>query len=130
MWGHKSNQFWQRDRQRCALGYIFGSKIQNMAMHIDDQLISRLETLTRLKLSEEERTHVKKDLARILDMIDQLGTLDLDAVLPLTHITEVVNNWRADEVRGQVTREEALRNAPDTDDVFFRVPKVLPDKGA
>ncbi|RMD69251.1 MAG: Asp-tRNA(Asn)/Glu-tRNA(Gln) amidotransferase subunit GatC [Bacteroidetes bacterium] len=99
-------------------------------MHIDDQLISRLETLTRLKLSEEERTHVKKDLARILDMIDQLGTLDLDAVLPLTHITEVVNNWRADEVRGQVTREEALRNAPDTDGVFFRVPKVLPDKGA
>ncbi len=110
------------------MGYIFGSKIQNMAMHIDDPLISRLETLTRLQLSESERARVKKDLARILEMIDQLGTLDLEGVLPLTHITEVVNNWRTDEVKGQVTREQALRNAPDTDGVFFRVPRVLPDK--
>ncbi len=98
-------------------------------MHIDDQLISRLETLTRLQLSDEERAHVKKDLARILEMINQLGTLNLDGVLPLTHITEVVNNWRPDEVKGQVPRAEALRNAPDTDGVFFRVPRVLPDKG-
>lgn len=95
-------------------------------MRIDEQLISRLEALTRLRLNRAERLQLEKDLAAILDMIDRLGSLDLEGVVPLTHITEVVNNWRADEVSGQLSREEALRNAPDTDGVFFRVPRVLP----
>ncbi len=97
-------------------------------MHIDDKLISRLELLTRLRLRGSERERLRADLEKMLSMVDKLSELDLSEVMPLTHITDVWNNWRADEVCGQLSREEALRNAPDTDGIFFRVPKVIQSK--
>ncbi len=94
-------------------------------MEIDDQLISRLEHLTRLKLSPEEREQSKKDLTNILGMVEKLHELDLEGVDPLTYINDQVNVLRKDQVTNQVDRKEALKNAPDQDGNFFRVPKVI-----
>jgi aspartyl-tRNA(Asn)/glutamyl-tRNA(Gln) amidotransferase subunit C len=94
-------------------------------MQIDKLLISRLEELARLELSAEERESLRKDLNRILEMVEKLQELDLEEVEPLVHVGDEVNLWRRDVVQGQVSREAALRNAPDSDGVFFRVPKVI-----
>ncbi len=81
-------------------------------MQIDDQLISRLELLARLQLSDNEKARLKTEL-------------DVSGVEPLVYLNEVINRPRADEVRNQVNRDAALRNAPDQDGTFFRVPKVI-----
>lgn len=94
-------------------------------MQIDKLLISRLEELARLELSAEERESLRQDLNRILEMVEKLQELDLEEVEPLVHVGDEVNLWRRDVVQGQVSREAALRNAPDSDGVFFRVPKVI-----
>lgn len=94
-------------------------------MQIDRALISRLEILARLELSEEERERLRHDLNEILVMVEKLQELDLEGVEPLVYVSEEINRWRSDEVRGQVTREEALRNAPESDGTYFRVPKVI-----
>lgn len=94
-------------------------------MEIDKQLISRLEELARLELSEVEREALRKDLNEILGMVEKLQELQLENVEPLVHITEALNMWRRDEVKGQVPRENALKNAPDNEGHFFRVPKVI-----
>lgn len=94
-------------------------------MQIDKLLISRLEELARLELSAEERESLRQDLNRILQMVEKLQELDLEEVEPLVHVGDEVNLWRRDVVQGQVSREAALRNAPDSDGVFFRVPKVI-----
>ena len=94
-------------------------------MQVDKKLISRLEELTRLDLSEEEREALRRDLTGILAMVEKLRELDLDGVEPLVYVNEEQNRWRRDEVRGQVSRPEALRNAPDSDGKHFRVPKVI-----
>ncbi len=94
-------------------------------MQIDKLLISRLEELARLELSEAEREALRQDLNHILEMVEKLQELDLENVEPLVHVGEEVNIWRRDAVKGQVSREAALRNAPDSDGVFFRVPKVI-----
>ena len=99
--------------------------IEKLTMQIDDALISHLEKLARLRLAPDERERLRGDLNNILAMVEKLQELDLDGVEPLTYISEAVNVLRPDQVQGQVSREEALRNAPDTDGVFFRVPKVI-----
>lgn len=94
-------------------------------MQIDEKLISRLEHLARLELSGEERSHIQKDLNKILDMVEKLNELDTTNVKPLVYINEEGNVWREDAVKNQLDREKALKNAPDQDGTFFKVPKVI-----
>ena len=94
-------------------------------MTIDNQLISRLEHLARLELSEEERQGIMKDLNNILQMVEKMNEVNTDDVEPLVYINELVNVWRADKVEGQVSQEDALKNAPDKNDEFFKVPKMI-----
>jgi len=65
------------------------------------------------------------DLNNILKMIEKLEEVDTEGVEPLTHMTDVVNAFRTDEVKNQLSREDALKNAPQTDGKFFQVPKVI-----
>jgi aspartyl-tRNA(Asn)/glutamyl-tRNA(Gln) amidotransferase subunit C len=94
-------------------------------MIIDDALILRLENLARLDLSAAERTKMQGSLTNILTMVEQLNRLDTEGVEPLVYINEDVNVWREDEVKHQLGRKDALKNAPDSDGSFFKVPKVI-----
>lgn len=97
-------------------------------MKINESLILKLEQLARLQLSDTERSAIQGDLNRILEMVEKLEELDTEGVDPLTYVNEDVNVYREDAVRGQVDREAALKNAPDQDGAYFRVPKVIPSK--
>ncbi len=94
-------------------------------MKIDKNLISRIEHLARLQLSEEERTQIQGDLNNILQMVSKLDELDTEGVEPLVYMTDQVNIMREDEVKNQVPRTEGLKNAPDKNEQFFKVPKVI-----
>lgn len=94
-------------------------------MKIDKQLISRLEHLARLELSEEEKNRLMGDLNEILQMVEKLQELDTSNVEPLIYINEAVNIWREDQVKNQVPQKEALKNAPDQDGAHFKVAKVI-----
>ncbi len=94
-------------------------------MQIDTTLISRLEKLARLQLDDAERAKLTGDLQRILNMVDKLQELDTTGVAPLVYLNEEVNALRDDETANQLTRDEALQNAPKHDGQFFRVPKVI-----
>lgn len=94
-------------------------------MTTDKNLILRLEKLARLQLSDTEREEIGGDLDKILAMVDKLQEIDTENVEPLTYINEEVNVLRADAIKNQTDRDAALRNAPDTDGTYFKVPKVI-----
>lgn len=94
-------------------------------MQIDATLISRLEKLARLQLDESERAKLTGDLQGILDMVDKIRELDTTGVEPLVYINDDINVFREDEVAHQLTRTDALQNAPEHDEQFFRVPKMI-----
>ena len=94
-------------------------------MTVDKQLISRLEHLARLELSEGEKEGILKDLNNILQMVEKMNEVNTDNVEPLVYINDAVNVWREDKVQGQVSREDALKNAPEKNDEFFKVPKMI-----
>lgn len=95
-------------------------------MVIDNKLISKLENLARLELDETEREKIRHDLNEILKMVEKLNDLDTAGVEPLVYVNEAeVNDWREDKIESTISREEALKNAPDQDGVYFKVPKVI-----
>ena len=96
---------------------------------IDDKLLDHLSQLAKLEFTTEaERTQIKTDLNRMLDFMDKLNELDTTEIDPLKYINEDENPLREDEVRQDITQEDALKNAPDKDSDYFRVPKIIKDK--
>lgn len=94
-------------------------------MEVNEALISKLAHLSKLSFSEEEQLEFRHDLEKMIGFVEKLNELDLKDVEPLMHMSEEINVLRDDRVKGSITREEALVNAPATDGVFFKVPKVI-----
>ncbi|MEM7105094.1 MAG: Asp-tRNA(Asn)/Glu-tRNA(Gln) amidotransferase subunit GatC [Bacteroidota bacterium] len=94
-------------------------------MQIDKDLISKLEKLARLNLSDKEKETLASDLGRILNMVEKLQELDTENVEPLVQMSEAKNIFREDIVKQVISRDEALKNAPDRDGKFIKVPKVI-----
>jgi aspartyl-tRNA(Asn)/glutamyl-tRNA(Gln) amidotransferase subunit C len=93
-------------------------------MKIDDQLIDHLSHLSRLKFEGMERENLKKDLGKIVEFMDQLNAINTDDVEPLIFMSEEINFVRKDEALTEISKEDALKNAPKKDSDYFRVRKV------
>jgi len=97
-------------------------------MEVNDALVDNLAKLSRLQFNDQEKEIIKKDLQRMIEFVDKLQELDTTGVEPLMHMSNSVNVLREDIVQGSISRKEALKNAPDSDGVFIKVPKVI-EKG-
>ena len=94
-------------------------------MEITMDLISYLEKLGRISLTEEEKEKARIDLGSILGYIDKLNELDTDSVEPLSHAFPITNVFREDVVTNSDRRDVILSNAPDKKDGCFKVPKTV-----
>ena len=94
-------------------------------MEVNDALVEKLAHLARLQFNDAEKEEIKHDLQRMIAFVEKLNELNLEGVEPLLHMTDEVNILRDDEVKGSITREEGLKNAPMHDEQFFKVPKVI-----
>lgn len=90
-----------------------------------DISIDHLARLARLKLTEEEKPLYGEQLAGILHYMETLNGLDTTGVVPTSHVISISNVMREDTPRPSLKREDALRNAPDRTDAFYRVPKII-----
>jgi len=94
-------------------------------MEVNDLLIENLAKLSHLSFDEQERKEIKADLQEMISFIEKLKEVNTEGVVPLIHMSNNVNILRDDIVQGSISREEALKNAPDTNGIFFKVPKVI-----
>jgi len=110
-------------------------------MKVTDKDVAYVADLANLELTPEERARMLRDLNSILDYIDRLNELDTSDVQPMAQVSDrygVDKSKQGSErfayasredvlegLRKSLPHEVALENAPDADDDFFRVPKVL-----
>ena len=94
-----------------------------MTMSISLEQIKHLAHLSRLEFSEEELKEMQGDMGKILDFVAQIDALDLFGIEPLTQMSDSVNVMREDQTKGMIQKAEALKNAPDANSDYFRVPK-------
>lgn len=94
-------------------------------MGVDDKTVERIAELARLEFSAEEKASIREDLNRMLAFVDKLKEVDTEGVEPLIYMTAGEDELREDVVDNRLSQEEALKNAPDKDTDYFKVPKVL-----
>lgn len=94
-------------------------------MEVNDQLVDKLANLARLHFSDTEKKEIGHDLQRMIAFVEKLNELDTENTEPLLHMSDEINVLRPDEVTGSISRDEALKNAPEHDGVFFTVPGAI-----
>jgi len=94
-------------------------------MKITRSILDKTAHLARLEFSDKEADDMIHDLQRMVTFAEKLKELDTAGVEPLAVMSQEVNTWREDEVKNQLSAEEALRPAPKKDEQFFMVPKVV-----
>ncbi|ACA99556.1 MULTISPECIES: Asp-tRNA(Asn)/Glu-tRNA(Gln) amidotransferase subunit GatC [Cyanophyceae] len=92
---------------------------------IDLEQVRKVAHLARLELTPEEEQRLPSQLSAILDYVEQLSELDTDNVEPTTRAIDVSNITRTDEQKTFGDCQLLLDNAPDREDDYFRVPKIL-----
>jgi aspartyl-tRNA(Asn)/glutamyl-tRNA(Gln) amidotransferase subunit C len=94
-------------------------------MKIDNATVDKIAHLARLEFENEAKEQIKKDMNNMLGFIEKLNELDTSNVEPLIYMSDEVNVLREDDVKHEITQDEALRNAPKHDSDYFKVPKVI-----
>jgi aspartyl-tRNA(Asn)/glutamyl-tRNA(Gln) amidotransferase subunit C len=87
--------------------------------------VRRIAALANIGLSDTEVQQMTGELDRIVDFVEQLQSVDTKGVPPTDQVTGLVDVFRPDAVHSDLTREELLANAPDQQDGFFKVKRVL-----
>lgn len=112
-------------------------------MKVSENDVAYVADLAHLELTGEERKSLLRDLNSILDYVDTLNELDTRDVRPMAQLLTTYGSTKSDGdlygfasrddivegLRKSLPHEVALGNAPDTDGVFFRVPKVIEREG-
>jgi len=96
-----------------------------MASSLDESAVRHVAHLARLDLTDEEVIRFAKQLSSILSYMEQLNEPDTTGIGPTAHALQVTNVFRDDTVRPCWEPDRALHNAPQRQENFFRVPKVL-----
>lgn len=86
--------------------------------------VEHVAKLARLELTEEEKVKFTSQLGDVLKYVEQMNEVDTSNVEPMAHAIDFVNVMREDEVKYEQTKEELMKNAPDAEDGFFKVPKI------
>jgi aspartyl-tRNA(Asn)/glutamyl-tRNA(Gln) amidotransferase subunit C len=86
--------------------------------------VRHVAKLARLRLTEQEELLYTEQIGKILDYFDELAAVDTTGVEPMSHALPLTNVMREDEVEVTLTHDALLKNAPSTEDEFFRVPKI------
>jgi aspartyl-tRNA(Asn)/glutamyl-tRNA(Gln) amidotransferase subunit C len=96
------------------------ARMRGVAISREDVL--HVADLSRLALTEEETERLAGQLSAILEAVGKVSELDLSGVEPMSHPLDLVNVWAEDDAKPSLSLEDALANAPQREDGFFRVP--------
>jgi aspartyl-tRNA(Asn)/glutamyl-tRNA(Gln) amidotransferase subunit C len=104
-------------------------------MSVSEKDVERVAELANLELTSGEKVAMLRDLNSVLDYFAQLNELDTAAVPPMTQVADLLTqggepkaaaqHLRPDEIAPSLNRDRVLESAPDTDGIFFKVPKVI-----
>jgi aspartyl-tRNA(Asn)/glutamyl-tRNA(Gln) amidotransferase subunit C len=94
-------------------------------MTVDAATVRRIAHLARIAVTEAEVPHLQGELNAMLAFVEQLSEVNVDGVEPMTSVTPMEMKKRADVVNDGEIPADIVRNAPETQNGFFLVPKVV-----
>lgn len=92
---------------------------------VDDKLVTNLSKLAKLKFDKSSSEKMKSDLRKMLEFIDAISQINTDKVDPLIYLSDEANVLRNDIITNEISQKDALKNSPQKDSDYFKVPTVL-----
>jgi len=96
-----------------------------MIMKINQQDVEHVARLARLSLNPDDLKTMTGQMDAILGYVDKLNELDTTGIEPMAHAVPMSNAFREDEITEPIGVEQALQNAPQRNDNYFKVPKII-----
>ena len=94
-------------------------------MSVDAATVRRIARLARIAVADDEVEHLQGELNAMLAFVEQLSEVNVEGITPMTSVTPMAMKMRADAVTDGGNAEAVLANAPQSDDGFYLVPKVI-----
>jgi aspartyl-tRNA(Asn)/glutamyl-tRNA(Gln) amidotransferase subunit C len=94
-------------------------------MSVDAATVRRIAHLARIAVRDDEVPHLQGELNAMLAFVEQLSEVNIEGVDPMTSVTPMAMKKRADVVNDGEIADDIVKNAPETQDHFFLVPKVV-----
>ena len=94
-------------------------------MKVTREDVEHVALLSRLSIDEKDMDKNIQELSDFLEYVDRLQQVDTENVAPTAHVLPIQNVFREDVVKPSLDRDLALSNAPEQEDGYFRVPKIV-----
>lgn len=94
-------------------------------MKVTREDVENVALLSRLSIDEKDMDKNIQELSDFLEYVDRLQQVDTENVTPTAHVLPIQNVFREDVVKPSLDRDLALSNAPEQEDGYFRVPKIV-----
>lgn len=94
-------------------------------MSITKDDVQYVASLARLQFTNTETDLFTEQLGRILEYFEKLKDINTDGVSPSTHVVNLENAFREDDVKRSLPVEKVLENAPEQEQSYFKVPKII-----
>ncbi len=94
-------------------------------MDITKKNVEHVAELARLEITEQEKVIFTEQLSNILGYVEMLNELDTGEVSPTSHVVPLTNVFREDQVGEVLEKGEALKNAPEKEGGYFKVPRII-----
>ncbi|MCM8818248.1 MAG: Asp-tRNA(Asn)/Glu-tRNA(Gln) amidotransferase subunit GatC [Candidatus Omnitrophica bacterium] len=92
---------------------------------IEKKDVEYLSQLIRIELKEDEKESLVKEIGKIIEYISKLNEINTENIEPTYHVIPIKNVFREDIPENYISREKMLKNAPDKDNNFFKVPRII-----
>lgn len=94
-------------------------------MKITAEEVKKVTLLSRLSFTDKEIEELEDSMSGILTYMEELNQYDTENVAPMAHAVEQFNVMREDKPHTSFTNEQALMNAPEKEDGYFKVPRII-----
>lgn len=94
-------------------------------MSVDQGTVRRIAHLARIAVEDKEIEHLQGEINAILHFVEALSAVDVEGVEPMTSVQPMILRMRKDEVTDGFKADDIIANAPEREDHFFVVPKVV-----
>lgn len=94
-------------------------------MKVAKEDVEKVAVLSRLTIDEKQMPEYLSQFNDFLNYVDVLQKVDTENVEPLAHVLPMQNVFREDKIKPSIDRKLALSNAPEQEDGYFKVPRII-----
>lgn len=94
-------------------------------MKVNNKLIQNISKLAKLKFDDKSSEEMRADLEKMIDFVNKLNEINTEGINPLIYLSDEINVLRDDVLREEISQKDALKNAPQKDSDYFKIPKII-----